>query len=813
MSRLFADLRNGARSLGKSPGFALLATLSLALGIGCNSTIFTLVNAVFLRPLPVSDPATLVSVYTRDSRNPGHLPCSYPNYRDLRDRNPVFRSMALYASVALSLTGGDEPVPVTGQLVSGNYFETLGVRPEIGRAFLPEEDRAPGERPVVVVSHGLWQRRLGGDPRILGRTIHINGWPFTVVGVAPPEFHGVNGLVVAGLWVPASMYNELLPIPAWFNTRRALVFSVVGRLKPGTPAEQAQTAMQVLARQLEQEYPEDNRGRTVELVRLAESAINPNNRDKLTNAGAVLMTVAGLVLLIACGNVTNLLLVRASGRRREIAIRLALGAGRWQLIRQLLAESALLAAAGGGLGLLLARWSRDLLWAARPPVLNSLDYRIELDGRVLGFTAALSVLTGLVFGLAPAWRATRSDLVTELKERTGQTAPSGSFSPRSMLVVGQVALSLVALIGAALFIRSLQSAEQINPGFQIDGVVLVQFNLTTHGYDEARGQEFQRLVAERVSALPGVTAAALGSSAPFAGGFQRTVLIEGQENLANGKGRLALAVSITPGYLRTIGIPLLRGRDFTDRDLPGSPRVAIINDVMAQRYWPGEDAMGKRFRFFGEDVSTQVVGIARTANYLAIGELPRPMVYTSMRQTCSPLTVLHARVSGDEAAGLDAIKRELRRLDRNLLLDGQSMAAQIRDSLWAPRLAAGLLGSFGLLALLLATVGIYGVISYSVSQRVREIGVRMALGATAGDVHLLVVKEGVRLVAVGVAAGCAIALCTSRLVKSLLFVVSATDALTFTGIPALLVMAGLSACWIPALRATRVDPVTALRSE
>jgi len=813
MPSLLDDVRYGARSLRNSPGFAVLAIVSLSLGIGANTTIFTLINAVFLRPLPVADPAALVSVYTRDIKNPGHLPCSYDNYRDYRDRNGVFASLALYTSLGLSLTDRTEPAPVIGQLVSGNYFDVLGVRPAIGRVFRREEDQKPGSGPIVVISHLLWQRHLGGNPKILGKIIHINGWPFTVVGVMPPEFHGVNTLVMSDLWVPASMFQQLLPNPLWFENRRALLFSVVGRLKPGTSIVQAQAAMQGLASQLERDYPQENQGRTAALVPLTEAAISPNTRGNLTNAGAVLMTIAGLVLLIACGNVANLLLVRASGRRREIAIRLAVGAGRWQLIRQLLIESTLLAAAGGALALVFARWSRDVLWSARPPLLTSLDYPVALDGRVLGFTAALSILTGLVFGLLPALRSTSVELVTDLKERTGQSPQTGVLGARSVLVIGQVALSLVALIGASLFVRSLQSAEKIDPGFLVDHVVLVQFNLSSQGYTEVRGEELQRRLMERIASLQNVIASSLGGMAPFTGGFSRTILIEGREDLVRGEGRIALATPIMPGYLRTMGIPLIRGRDFTAHDLRDHPRVAVINDVMANRYWPGEEAVGKRFRFAGDDFSTEIVGVARVSNYLAIGEPPRPMVYTTMLQAYSPMTVLFARVTGDAAAALAGIKREIQRDDRNLLLDGGTMVSVIHDSLWAPRLAAGLLASFGMLALLLATVGIYGVTSYAVGHRVREIGVRMALGATAGDLQLMIVRDGVRLVSIGIILGSLVALSTSRLVQNLLFVVSATDGLTFTGIPAAMVVVAVLACWIPARRATRVEPSRALRCE
>jgi macrolide transport system ATP-binding/permease protein len=813
MGILLEDLRFAFRSLGKNPSFTALAVTSLALGIGANTTIFTLVNALFLRPLPVERPETLVSIYTRDPKNPGMLPSSYPNFRDYRDHNQVFSSLLLYTSLGLSLTGRGDPTPLLGQIVSGDYFSTLGVRMALGRGFTPDEDRVPGANPVAVISYGLWTRHFAADPHVLGQTVHINGWPYRVVGVTEPQFHGLNSLLVADAWVPSMMYQRVLPTVGWFDRRRALLFSIVGRLKPGVRLEQAQAAMQGVALELDRRYPQDNQGRTVSLLPLTEAAIHPNVRSNVAHAGALLVTISGLVLLIACANVANLLLVRAAGRSREIAIRVALGASRWQILRQLLTESALLSLAAGALGIFFARWARDVLWSARPPMLNSLDYRVEIDARVLGFAVAVSVITGLLFGLAPALRATRPDLVAELKDRAGQTAPKGPWRSRSVLLVAQVALSMVALIGAGLFVRSLSYAQHIDPGFRTENLVMVQFNLNSQGYSEARGREFQQQLLERTSRLPGVLAASLASRAPFSGGISRTVLLQGDENTATGRGRITLACAITPGFLQTMGIPLVRGRDFSRLDQPGTPRMAIVNEVMASRYWPGENAIGKRFFFFGEKAPLEVAGIARTANYLALGEAAQPMVYVSMLQTWTPVAVVHAAVMGDPGTALAAIKREIQASDGNLLLEGESMPHLLHNSLWAPRLAAGLLGAFGVLALLLAAVGIYGTVSYSVSQRVREIGVRMALGATARDVQLMVVWEGARLVVVGVVCGCAAAVGVSRLVQNLLFGISATDGPTFVLVPLTLVAVAVVACWLPARRATRVDPLLALRYE
>jgi predicted permease len=807
------DVRFGLRSFAKNRSFTVLAVVSLALGIGANTTVFSLVNAIFLKPLPVRDVSSLVVVYTRDPKIPGLLPQSYPNFRDYREKNPVFSSMAAYFSLGLSMTGRGEPVPLICQLASGDYFATLGLRPALGRFFGPEEDQAPGAHPVAVLSHGFWRRHFASDPNAVGTKIHINGWPYTVIGVAPDGFHGLNSLILADVWTPSMMYPRLLPNPAWITQRRALLFTSVARLRPGVTAPQAEAALQGLAGELARGFPKDNRGRTVQLLPLAQATISPNQRGNLRGASTVLMSIAGLVLLIACANVANLMLVRGSARAREIAIRVALGAGRWSIVRQLLTESVLLSLAGGLSGVALARWMRDYLWAARPPMLRSLDFQIPIDGRVLTFTFALAVATGILFGLAPALRVSRPDLNAELKDRAGMTPPSGRLNLRSALVVLQVALSLVALVGAGLFLRGLQQAQSTDFGFSPHKLALLQFNLAAQGYDEARGREFYRLASERIAALPGVESVALASGAPFAGGLQRTLQIEGREEEGAAPSRLTLVNAVMPGYLRTMGIPLRRGRDFTDSDNKDGPRVAIVNETLAARYWPGEDAIGRRFRFFGEDAVYEVVGIARTATYLEVGEQPRPNVYTCLPQRYSPLATLHVRLRGDEAAGLEAVRREFRRLEPNLTLEASTMSRVVQNALWAPRLAGGLLGLFGVIGLALTAIGLHGVVAYTVQLRTREIGIRLAIGATPADVVRMIVKDGVRLVALGVIIGSGIALSTTHIIRSLIFTASTTDATTFVGVPAVLVVVGIASCWIPAHRATHIDPLLALRWE
>ncbi|MBZ5728357.1 MAG: ABC transporter permease [Acidobacteriia bacterium] len=811
MNGILEDLRFGLRALARNRGFAAVAIVSLALGIGANTTIFTLVNALLLRPLPVADGAALASVYTVDSREPGLLYCSYPNFQDYRDQNRVFSSVFLYSSVALNLTGQGAPQLIMGEIVSGNYFSTLGVTLPLGRGFLAEEDAVPGAYPVAVISDRFWKSHLGGDPRAAGRTLTLNGRAYTVVGVAPAGFAGLDTLSASDIWVPMAMYQQVYPNAAWVARRRALLFAMAGRLKPGVGIRQAEAALQVVAQNLERQYPEENSGRRVRLIPLAESALPPKVRPSIARAGAVLLVVSGLVLLIACANVSSLVLARGAGRNREIAIRMALGVSRWLLVRQLLVESLLLAVAGGAAGLLLARWMRDILWALRPPILVYAALHLDLDGRVLGYTAAISLVTGILFGLAPALRATRTDLAVDLKERMGTGGtPSGAsrrWHTRALLVVGQVTFSVVALVGAGLFVRSLRQAGRIDTGFDAGHLGVITFDAGSRGYDETRGRDFQERALERAATVPGVVSATLARDYPFRVALARTVLLPGRE------GRITLMGVVWPGYFHAVGIPLERGREFSATDTKSTRRVAVVNEAAAALFWPREDAVGKRIQFSGDRTPVEVVGVARNANYQTIGEQPQALIYLSLIQYYFPVSVLYVRTAGDPNAVLGAAVREVQALDRDLLLDADAVPAIIDQSLWAQRLSAGLLTLFGAIALVLAAVGIYGVISYSVKQRVREIGVRMALGATTGDMRTMVLGEGIRLVAVGVLAGTAIALGASRAVASMLFATSARDTATFVLVPATLALVALLACWLPARRAARIDPGVALRDE
>lgn len=791
-----------------------MAIASLALGIGLNTAIFNLVSIVLLQPLPVPEPARLVSVFTLDHTNPGFLYCSYPNYRDYRDRNTVFSGLLLYSNIPATLTGAGDPEDLTGQIVSGNYFDVLGVKAVAGRTFIPDEDRVPGAQAVVVISHSFWTRKYAASRSAIGATIGLNNRPYTIVGVAPRNFRGTNALVNTDFWVPMMMYQQMFPLADWVDHRKALLFAVVGRLKPGVTRQQAEDNLKTLTAQLAREYPADNRGRTVALLPLGDSVIQPNSRGAFLLVGGVSLGASALVLLIACANVANLLLVRSAGRRKEIALRLALGAGRWRLISQLLTESALLSLLGGAAALFLGRWARDRLWAFRPPWMLSGDAGLTIDGRVLAFTLLLAALATILFGLAPALSATRANLATELRERRSPWTRAGHrLNLRSLLVMVQVALSVVALSGAGLFLRSLRYAEGIDPGFETARLVTLSLDVKETGFSPAAGRAYYARVLDRVRNMPGVQAATLASDAPFIVERARSISVEGQET-GTGPNAVALIDVVEPGYFQAVRIPLLRGRGFTDADSEDAPRVAVVNETMARRFWSGKNPIGARVRFFGENAPVEIAGVVKDSTYLSLGEAPRLMVYLCLRQNYASALTLWVRTGGEPEAMMGAVRREVQGIERNVLLSDLRTAPQaIRESLWAPRLGAILFAAFGALAGLLTIVGIYGVISYSVGQRTREMGIRMALGAQPRDVLRQVVAGGMILVFWGLVLGLVATVTIAGVLNSMLFGVSTRDPLTLGAVAAILLVTALAACAAPALRATRIAPVAALRDE
>ena len=813
------DLRYAFRLLVKSPAFTAVAVLSLALGIGANTAIFSLINAVLLRPIPVQDPDRLASVFMTDTRNPGNLPHSHLNYKDLRDQNEVFTGLAAFTFAQVNWANGNASEQVLVQVVSGNYFPVLGTQPALGRAFLPEEDVKP--TPVIVLSHGFWERNFPQDQTLVGRTITLNRTPFTVIGIAPKGFSGTFlGANPAG-WVPMSMHDVVQPNFDWYEQRRGLFLFAFGRLKPGVSLEQATSNLKAIFAQLEQEYPVDNKGRSAGSVSLLEARLNPNGQGggQILQLSVILMVVVGIVLLIACANIANLLLARATRRRKEIAVRLALGAERLRLIRQLLTESLLLSFVGSLLGIGLAYWLLDALLATDLQLPLPVDQSLTLDGRVLAFTAVLTVLTGILFGLAPAVQASKPDVVPVLKNETVPAAASqrgvrGLFSLRQLLVVAQVALSLISLVAAGLFLRSLKDAQAIDTGFETDGVLVMNVNLGREGYTPERGQLFYQQAVERLAGVPGVRNAAVAQNPPLAGGLLRSVFPEGADTTT--RDRILVQVnSVSPGYLDTLGVPLLRGRDFSHTDTTGAPLVVVINETMAQRFWPGEEAIGKRFKFFGDEQFTTVIGIAKNSKYNGVAEDPIPFIYQPVRQNYTPNATIHVRTDGNAGALGSAVRAAVLEIDPTLsVFNIRTLEEQVSDSLAPLRTNVVMLTTFGLLALLLASIGLYGVASYAVTQRTREIGVRMALGARPSSVLGLVLGRGLVLVAFGIALGLGIALAGSRFISpDLLPNVSVRDPLTLAATAALLTAVALLANYIPARRATRIDPLVALRSD
>jgi predicted permease len=821
MNTIANDFRFAVRLLARSPILTLVAALSLGLGIGANTTIFSLVNEVFLRPLPLQAPDRLVAVFTADERNRqqafgGFMPTSRLNFEDYRDQNEVFDGLVANGFTAVGLSGGTgEPEQVAAEIVSPGYFTVLGAPMAMGRPFLPEEERTTGAAPVTVLSFGLWQRRYGGDRGLVGGTVSINGRVFTVVGVTAEGFKGTNAIGGGQLWIPFAMYRETTSgfmLESW-DSRRALLFQITGRLKPNATLSQASANLDTIAAALAQEYPNDNRGRSLTLVPLAEATINPAFRGNMLTAGGLLMVIVGLVLLVACANVANLLLARAASRRQEIAVRLSLGASRGRLVRQLLIESVVLAVLGGAAGLLLSLWTRPALQALRPPFLPDDALSGTMDGRVLLFTTALALATGLLFGLFPALQFSRPDLAVELKDRSSQ--PSGGrrrVTVRNALVVAQVALSFVALIGAGLFLRSLGHARAIDPGFDASRLAVLSFDLTAQGLPLQAAAARQREILERVRGVGAVERAAFTATVPLSGGgFARSVFLEGQDVTDQRAARLVQVSAAGDGYFETIGVPLLRGRDFRPADLPDAPLVVIVNETMARTFWPEQDALGKRFKFFGDERFTEVVGIARDSKYNFIGEAPLPFIYTPLDQMPQSAITIALRSANPDAA-LGTVRALVQQTEPNLPLVGVfTMDDVLEQALWAARMGAMLLAIFGGLALLLASIGVYGVMAYAVSQRTRELGIRLALGATAGEVRGMVFRQGLTLTALGIAAGTACALLLANLVTALLYGVSATDPWTFATIPVVLGAVAALAIYIPARRASRVDPVVALR--
>jgi len=818
METLLKDLRYGIRSLLKQPGFAFVAVLSIALGIGVNTTIFSFVNATLFRPLPFPESDKLVRLWDGNS-------ASYPDYVAYRDDSKVFSSLVAYAQRPLSLNVNGESERIFGEIVTGNYFDVLKVKPAIGRGFLQEEDRTPGTHPVVVLSNSLWQRQFNSDPAILGKGIKLNNYSFAVIGVMPEKFVGATLISPPDVWVPMMMEPIVDPGSRSLTSPDEGWLMMLGRLQPELKLPGAQAAVETIASRLHQarrernSEPEQMERRIVAVAEARGLMVPPAGRVPAFLAITIVMAVVALVLLVACANVANMLLARAVARRKEIAVRLALGAGRLRIIRQMLTESVLLSLIGGVGGLLLAGWSSNLLATLLPQSFpgNSIAPDVSLDARVFLYTFLLSTVTGVIFGLAPALQSSKPDVIATLKDQAvtfgrGRTR----FTLRNLLVVTQVAISMLLLVSAGLFLRNLRNTQHPEPGFVTNNGLMMSFDLGLARYDKARGQIFEEQLLQRVRSLPQIQSASLAEFVPLTDAGSLTPLYVEGEPTPDRFDDDSLLSNNTVGldYFRTMGIPFVKGRDFNSSDTASSPEVIIVNETLARRLSPDGNAVGKRIRMDSQGDYLEVVGVVRDIKYRQLSEKPPFFGYLPLSQRYRSSMTLHVRTPSDPVAAINQLRAEIKALDSNLPLTGvKTMQEHMRLPLAPAKLLALLSSTFGILALLLASIGLYGVMAYVVGSRTREIGIRMALGAQTSGVRRLVIVQGMRLALTGVAVGVVAALALTRVLSGVLYGVSATDPFTFAGVVVLLAGVALLACLVPAWRATKVDPLVALRYE
>jgi len=827
LDALVQDARYALRWLVRSPGFSIVAILSLGVGIGCNTAIFAVVDALLLRPLPVREPSRLVDLYTSGADGDTYSTNSLPDLLDYREQKHVFQAVAGYSPMFAGVSRGDRARLVLGEVVTGNYFSMLGVSPRVGRTLLPEDD-APDAPRTVVLSNRYWQREFGGEPAAVGRTLRLRGQEFTVVGVLDDTFSGMVPMLAPEIWVPVRFaeevepagINEIVPSPTGssrLDRRGQRWLFVKARLTPETSIEQARANVEVVAARLRAEHPQTNKDRRITLRPTADTRLHPEADRMLAWVVTGTMLAVGLVLIIACANVAGMLLARAAARQREIAIRLAVGAGRGRLVRQLLTESLILGVLGAGVGVLLASWLTRLLTSFDLPIPIPLSLNLRLDARVLGFTAGIALVTGVLAGLAPALRATRANLVWDLKgDGTSGRLGGRRWTARDLLVVGQMAVTIVLLVTAGLLIRSLVAAQKADVGFPTEGLAIVSSDTGMLRYTPERSQQYWSEVTRRIEALPGVQGVALASRLPFSLNFNRTnIAVPGRQKAIDEMGTSINSATVSPAYFRTIGIGVLHGRTFAESDTPGERRVAIVSEMFARTYWPDDSAIGRTVfeRTLNSGRAFEIVGVVANHTLQTVGETPQPAIYFSTTQRPSGYNVVVARTVSDDGALVSQMRETLLTLEPDLLLmDSQTMKGQMRGMLFPVRVAAVLVTAFSGLGLALPAVGLYGIIAFSVAQRTREIGIRMAIGARPGTVVRLVLRQGLGLVGVGLIVGSLLGALATRIVAGALYGVSVADPIAWGAAAAVLLGAAMLANAVPAYRAVRIDPVRALRN-
>jgi predicted permease len=825
MDDLRSDLRYAIRGLLRSPGFTLVAIVTLALGIGVNSSIFSLVNAVLLRPLPVDDPEQLVDIYAHTSTSTFHDSNSYPNYLDYREQAQTLSGLVGYSNFFASLSIDGSSELVVGELVTEDYFSVLGVEPMLGRSFVPEEYSAPSAYPVAIVSHAFWQNRLGSDPGVLGRTFRLNGIPYSIVGVAPASFGGMFPAVTAQMWIPTAMVEDVEPLGSNRNSgplvgetrleqRGRHWMWLRGRMRPDVEIEEVRAELSGVVARLAEQYPETNERERITVLATSGVAINPDFDRTLAPAGFLLLGAVGLVLLVACANLANMLLARAATRRGEMAVRVALGASGRRVVQQLLTESVLLAVVGGIAAVALSVWLSALIGGLEPPLPINLGLDIAPDWRVLVFTLTVAVSTGIAFGLLPALRASRPDLVPALKD-TGESGRrrGRALELRDVLVVGQMALSVLLLVGGALLVRSLGAAQRVDFGYDVDRISYLGLAMEMNGYDAEEAGVFYELARARLEAMPEVQAAGLASRVPLElnyNGFG--IFIDGHQTSEDDGPYRMNGASVDERYFDVLGLEIVEGRGIEAADREEGHRVAVVTRAMAERYWPGVSAVGREFRRSWGGEPTRIVGVVEDYKVDTPGEAPKPYLHVPLRARVSSASFV-VRTSQSAAATLPALEAGLRTLDPDLMFLETAGLRRLADvRLFPIRAGAWLFGAFGVLALVLAAVGLYGVIGYAVSRRVREIGVRKALGAENGQILGLVMRRGMLLVLVGGVMGAALSGLGAQLLGSVLFV-GAFDAVSFGLALAVLASVTALANWVPASRAASVDPMRVLRGE